>query len=134
MLDADIRANVAFGEKEEDIDDERIWQALRAAQLEDFVRGMSDGLNTCIGERGIRLSGGQRQRIGIARALYREPRLLIFDEATSALDNDTEAAIMEAINTFKGEKTMIIIAHRLSTIEGCDHIYRVKDGEILMER
>lgn len=134
MLDADIRANVAFGVKEEDIDDERVWEALRDAQLEEFVRGMSDGLNTRIGERGIRLSGGQRQRIGIARALYREPQLLIFDEATSALDNDTEAAIMEAINTLKGEKTMIIIAHRLSTIENCDHIYRVKEGKILRER
>lgn len=134
VLDADIRANVAFGGKEEEIDDERVWSALRAAQLEDFVKNMSEGLDTCIGERGIRLSGGQRQRIGIARALYREPQLLIFDEATSALDNDTEAAIMEAINALKGEKTMIIIAHRLSTIENCDYIYRVKDGKILQER
>lgn len=134
MLDGGVRANVAFGEKPEDIDEERVWNALRAAQMEDFVKGMSEGLDTRIGERGIRLSGGQRQRIGIARALYREPKLLIFDEATSALDNDTEAAIMEAINTFKGEKTMIIIAHRLTTIENCDHIYRVKDGKILQER
>ncbi len=134
MLDGDVRSNVAFGQKPEEIDDARVWQALRAAQLEDFVKGMEKGLDTAIGERGIRLSGGQRQRIGIARALYREPKLLIFDEATSALDNDTEAAIMEAINTLKGEKTMIIIAHRLTTIEGCDHIYRVKDGKIWRER
>ncbi len=134
MLDADVRANVAFGEKADEIDEERIWKALRAAQMEDFVKKLPKGLDTGIGERGVRLSGGQRQRIGIARALYREPKLLIFDEATSALDNDTEAAIMEAINTLKGEKTMLIIAHRLTTIEGCDKIYRVKDGKIVRER
>lgn len=134
MLDADVRLNVAFGEKAENIDDERVWKALRAAQMEEFVRKLPEGLETSIGERGIRLSGGQKQRIGIARALYREPSLLIFDEATSALDNDTEAAIMEAINTLKGEKTMLIIAHRLTTIESCDKIYRVKDGKIVRER
>ncbi len=134
MLDADVRSNVAFGEKPDEIDDECVWKALRAAQMEDFVRKLPEGLDTGIGERGVRLSGGQRQRIGIARALYREPHLLIFDEATSALDNDTEAAIMEAINTLKGEKTMLIIAHRLTTIESCDKIYRVKDGKIVRER
>ena len=134
MLDADVRSNVAFGESEDKIDDERVWKALRAAQMEEFVKKLPNGLDTGIGERGVRLSGGQRQRIGIARALYREPSLLIFDEATSALDNDTEAAIMEAINTLKGEKTMLIIAHRLTTIEACDKIYRVKDGKIVRER
>ncbi len=134
VLDADVRSNVAFGENDDKIDDEQVWKALRAAQMEEFVKKLPDGLDTGIGERGVRLSGGQRQRIGIARALYREPNLLIFDEATSALDNDTEAAIMEAINTLKGEKTMLIIAHRLTTIESCDKIYRVKDGKIVRER
>ena len=90
-------------------------------------------LDTEIGERGIRMSGGQRQRLGIARALYHNPELLILDEATSALDNDTEAAIMEAINNFHGRKTMLIIAHRLKTIENCDMIYAVKDGKIVQE-
>ena len=130
MLDATIRENVAFGEKREDISDERVWEALREAQLEDFVKSLPDGLDTQTGDRGVRISGGQRQRIGIARALYNDPELLIFDEATSALDNDTEAAIMEAINALKGRKTMVIIAHRLGTIENCDIIYRVENGKI----
>jgi ABC-type multidrug transport system fused ATPase/permease subunit len=130
MLDATIRENVAFGEKREDISDERVWEALREAQLEDFVKSLPDGLDTQTGDRGVRISGGQRQRIGSARALYNDPELLIFDEATSALDNDTEAAIMEAINALKGRKTMVIIAHRLGTIENCDIIYRVENGKI----
>lgn len=102
--------------------------------LAEFVRGLPQGLDTTIGERGVRLSGGQRQRIGIARALYTNPELLIFDEATSALDNETEAAIMESINRLQGKKTMIIIAHRLQTIAGCDMVYRVGDGKIERER
>ncbi len=134
LLDADIRKNVAFGVPEEEIDDERLWHALREAQLDEFVKTLPEGVYTGIGERGIRLSGGQRQRIGIARALYNDPEVLILDEATSALDNDTEAAIMDSINRLHGKKTLIIIAHRLQTIEKCDLVYRVEDGAIVKDR
>ena len=134
MLDDTIRKNVAFGISDEDMSEERIWEVLREAQLDEFVKGLPDGLDTGIGERGVRLSGGQRQRIGIARALYDDPEVLILDEATSALDNDTEAAIMDSINRFKGKKTLIIIAHRLETIKKCDHVYRVENGGITKER
>ena len=134
LLDADIRRNVAFGIPEEEIDDEKLWYALREAQLDEFIKTLPDGVYTGIGERGIRLSGGQRQRIGIARALYNDPEVLILDEATSALDNDTEAAIMDSINRLHGKKTLLIIAHRLQTIEKCDMVYRVENGAIVKER
>jgi ABC-type multidrug transport system fused ATPase/permease subunit len=134
LLDADIRKNVAFGVPEDEIDEEKLWYALKEAQLDEFVKALPEGVNTGIGERGIRLSGGQRQRIGIARALYNDPEVLILDEATSALDNDTEAAIMESINRLHGRKTLIIIAHRLQTIEKCDMVYRVENGKITRER
>lgn len=134
MMDDTIRANIAFGVDVDDIDDTRVWQVLEEAQLADFVRGLPDGINTVIGERGVRISGGQRQRIGIARALYHDPEILILDEATSALDNDTEAAIMDAIENFHGRKTMLIIAHRLKTIENCDMIYKVENGKITESR
>ncbi len=97
------------------------------------MESLPDGLETKIGERGVRLSGGQRQRIGIARALYTDPELVIFDEATSALDNDTEAAIMESINSLHGKKTLVIIAHRLTTIEECDIIFKVENGKIIRQ-
>ena len=134
MIDASIRRNVAFGCADEDIDDEKVWRALKEAQLDEFVRGLPDGLNTGIGERGIRISGGQRQRIGIARALYEDPEVLVLDEATSALDNETEAAIMDSINRLHGRKTLVIIAHRLQTIEKCDMVYRVEGGKVTRER
>ncbi len=134
MLDDSIRKNVAFGVPEEKIDEEKLWAALKEAQLDEFVKTLPEGLETGIGERGIRLSGGQRQRIGIARALYNDPEVLIMDEATSALDNDTEAAIMESINRLHGKKTLIIIAHRLQTIEKCDIVYRVENGKAVVER
>ena len=134
MLDDTIRANVAFGYDLGKIDDEQIWKALREAQLEEFVKSLPEGLDTSIGERGVRLSGGQRQRIGIARALFTDPEIIILDEATSALDNETEAAIMDAINALHGKKTLIIIAHRLTTIEECDMVYRVENGHINQER
>lgn len=133
MLDDTIRKNVAFGVPEDKIDEERLWEVLREAQLDEFVKGLPEGLDTGIGERGIRLSGGQRQRIGIARALYHDPEVLVLDEATSALDNDTEKAIMEAINRLHGRKTLIIIAHRLQTIENCDMVYRVENGRVRRE-
>lgn len=134
MLDDTIRSNVAFGVPKDKIDEDRLWEVLREAQLDEFVKTLPEGLDTGIGERGIRLSGGQRQRIGIARALYHDPEVLVLDEATSALDNDTEAAIMESINRLHGKKTLIIIAHRLQTIEKCDLVYRVENGKATIER
>lgn len=134
MVDSTIRKNVAFGCADEDIDDEKVWRALKEAQLDEFVRGLPEGLDTGIGERGIRISGGQRQRIGIARALFEDPEVLVLDEATSALDNETEAAIMDSINRLHGRKTLIIIAHRLQTIEKCDMVYRVEKGKATRER
>lgn len=130
LSDDSIRNNVAFGIEEENIDEQAVIAALKQAQLYDFVDTLPEGLDTCVGDRGIRLSGGQRQRIGIARALYHKPEILVLDEATSALDNDTEAAVMEAIDSLKGQKTIIIIAHRLTTIKNADTVYEVKDGEV----
>ncbi|WP_022772719.1 ABC transporter ATP-binding protein [Butyrivibrio sp. AE2015] len=130
LVDESIRDNIAFGIDADKINDDRIWEVCEEAQLADFIRTLPEGLDTRIGDRGVRLSGGQRQRIGIARALYHNPEILVFDEATSALDNETEAAVMEAINSFHGKKTMIIIAHRLNTIANCDIIYEVKDEKI----
>ncbi len=134
MIDSTIRKNVAFGYAEEEIDDEKVWRALKEAQLDEFVKGLPEGLDTSIGERGIRISGGQRQRIGIARALFEDPEVLVLDEATSALDNETEAAIMDSINRLHGRKTLIIIAHRLQTIEKCDMVYRIEKGKAFRER
>ena len=130
LVDESIRDNIAFGIDADQIDDDQIWKVMEEAQLADFVRSLPEGLDTTIGDRGVRLSGGQRQRIGIARALYHNPEILVFDEATSALDNETEAAVMEAINGFHGKKTMVIIAHRLNTIADCDIIYEVKDEKV----
>lgn len=130
LVDEPIRNNIAFGIADDEIDDNRIWQVLEEAQLKEFIQTLPEGMDTTIGDRGVRLSGGQRQRLGIARALYHNPEILVFDEATSALDNETEAAVMEAINSFHGKKTMVIIAHRLNTIEKCDIIYKVEGGKI----
>ena len=130
LADETIRQNVAFGISEEEIEEDKVLRALEDAQLSEFVKSLPEGLDTMVGERGVRLSGGQRQRIGIARALYGSPEILVLDEATSALDNETEAAVMEAIESLQGKITMIIIAHRLTTIAGCDYIYKVEDGNI----
>ncbi len=132
LIDESIRDNIAFGIDADRIDDKRIWDVLEEAQLKEFVKELPEGLDTTIGDRGVRISGGQRQRLGIARALYHDPEILIFDEATSALDSDTEKAVMDAINSFHGRKTMVIIAHRLNTIAKCDVIYKV-DGEKIVE-
>lgn len=129
MLDDSIRTNIVFGGA--DLGDDAVWDALKEAKLDDFVRSLPKGLDTQIGERGVRLSGGQRQRIGIARALYNKPQVLVLDEATSALDNETEASIMESIELLRGKITLIIIAHRLTTIEKCDIVYRVESGKIV---
>ena len=134
LMDDTIRNNIAFGIEEKEIDDAKLQKAIEQAQLRELIESLEQGLDTEIGERGVRLSGGQRQRIGIARALYHEPQIMILDEATSALDNDTEKAVMEAIESLHGKMTLVIIAHRLSTIQNCDHVYEVKDGGIVQER
>lgn len=128
LMDDNIRANVAFGIPESEIDDAAIEKALQEAQFDQFVHALPDGLDTMIGDRGVKLSGGQRQRIGIARALYRNPNVLVLDEATSALDSATEREVMEAIDGLHGTRTLIVIAHRLSTIRKCDKIYEVGNG------
>lgn len=129
LLDDTIRNNIAFGIEREKIDDAKIWRVLEQAQMKSYVEKLEDGLDTMLGERGIRFSGGQRQRIAIARALYYDPDILILDEATSALDNKTEEAVMEAVDMLQGWKTLIIIAHRLSTIQKCDYVYEIVDGQ-----
>ena len=131
LLDEAIRRNVAFGMRDDEIDDERVWAALRDAQLEPMVRAQKDGVNAKIGEHGTRISGGQRQRIGIARALYGDPRVLLLDEATSALDVRTERAVAETLLAMSGRRTIIIIAHRLDTIRRCERLFFLDDGKLL---
>lgn len=130
LSDDTIRNNVAFGVDEKEIDEQAVVRALQQAQLYDFVESLPEGLETYVGDRGVRLSGGQRQRVGIARALYHNPEVLVLDEATSALDNDTETAVMEAIEKLQGHKTLLIIAHRLTTIKNADVIYEVGNGKV----
>lgn len=122
-----IKENVAFGVELGEIDDELVKNVLRRAELYDFVQTLPEGVETLVGDRGVRLSGGQRQRIAIARALYHSPEIMVLDEATSALDNETETAIMSAIDALQGQVTLIIVAHRLTTIKNCDVIYEVVD-------
>lgn len=131
LLDATIKNNIAFGLNEKEIDDSKVWKAIEIAQLKAFIKELPDGLDTVIGENGVRLSGGQRQRLGIARALYHEPEILILDEATSSLDGETEREVSQAIEMLSGRKTLIIIAHRLSTIKNCDKIYYMEKGTIV---
>ena len=128
LIDDTLKNNIAFGLSDDEIDNEKIKAAVEQSQLMGTVAGLSKGLETELGENGIRLSGGQRQRIAIARALYYDPDILVLDEATSALDNETESAVMESIEKLQGQKTMIIVAHRLSTIRNCDTIYEIKGG------
>ncbi|WP_073058869.1 ABC transporter ATP-binding protein [Fodinibius roseus] len=133
LADETLRANIAFGLPEDEIDDHKVMEAVRLAQLETMLNRMPDGLDTIVGEHGTRLSGGQRQRIGIARALYHDPKVLVMDEATSALDNITEKEITNAISSLKGERTLIMIAHRLTTVKNCDKLYFMEDGKIIQE-
>jgi ABC-type multidrug transport system fused ATPase/permease subunit len=130
LTDDTLRRNVAFGLGDENIDEQAVVDAIRLAQLEDFVASLPDKLGTVVGERGVRLSGGQRQRIGIARALYHNPSVLVLDEATSSLDTPTEHGVMQAVQALQGTKTVIIVAHRLSTVEYCDRLYRIEDSRM----
>jgi ATP-binding cassette subfamily C protein len=130
LIDDTIEANIALGEKAEEVDQVKIEHAIDKAQLKSFIKHLPNGSKTIVGERGIRLSGGEKQRISIARALYRNPEVLIFDEATSALDNETEAQLMKVINTVSQNCTVIMIAHRLSTLKNCDKIIAMKNGRI----
>ncbi len=133
ITDDSLRSNVAFGVPKDEITDSAVRAAIRSAQLEEFVATLPNGLDTVVGERGVRLSGGQRQRIGIARALYHNPSVLVLDEATSSLDTETEHGVMQAVQALQGEKTVIIVAHRLSTVEYCDRLYRLEDSRIVDE-
>ena len=128
LTDDSLRRNIAFGENDDDINEAALIQAVQAARLNEFVGSLPEGLNSQVGEGGIRLSGGQRQRVGIARALYSAPQVLVLDEATSALDHDTEQGVMEAVSALHGAITILIVAHRLSTVAGCDVVYRLRDG------
>lgn len=131
LTDDTIRNNVAFGIEENMIDEKAVWRALEMAQIKDFVEKLPKGLDTEVGERGIKFSGGQRQRVAVARALYYDPDILVLDEATSALDGETEAAVMESIDSLQKHKTLIIIAHRLTTIKNCDKVYEIADGRAI---
>ena len=133
LIDDSLRRNIAFGLPNKEIDEKCVEQAIELAQLKDFVAGLPDGLETVVGERGVRLSGGQRQRIGIARALYNQPEVLVLDEATSSLDTETEQGVMQAVQALQGTKTVIIVAHRLSTVEYCDRLYRLESSRIVDE-
>lgn len=133
LLDDTIRRNIALGIPDDEIDDEKVLTAIQAAQLEEFIATLDSGLDTMVGERGVRISGGQRQRVGLARALYQNPEILIMDEATSALDNHTENLVMQALEALREGRTFIMIAHRLSTVQKCDRLYFLQDGRIEAE-
>ena len=133
LTDDTLRRNVALGLFDEEIDESAVKRAVHSAQLDTFIDELPDGLDTVVGERGVRLSGGQRQRIGIARALYHDPGILVLDEATSALDTVTESQVMAAVNALKNDKTIVIVAHRLSTVEHCERIFRLEKGKIVDE-
>ena len=133
LSDASIRRNVAFGIEEDKIDDDKVWKALEMAQLKLFVEELKEGLDTRVGEWGVKFSGGQRQRVAIARALYSDPDVLIMDEATAALDNETEKAVMESIEALQGLKTLVIVAHRLTTVKKCDEIYEIIGGKAVLK-
>jgi ABC-type multidrug transport system fused ATPase/permease subunit len=132
LTDDTLRRNVAFGIPDEQIDDLAVQRAVKAAQLEEFVSALPEGLSTIVGERGVRLSGGQRQRIGIARAIYHDPAVLVLDEATSALDNATESEVMQAVMALRGSKIIIAVAHRLSTVAECDRLFSLEKGRIVV--
>lgn len=133
FVDDTLRRNIGLGLPDQQIDDDRIWSSARTAQLEELIASLPGGLDTVIGERGVRLSGGERQRVSIARALYHDPDVLVFDEATSSLDPSTERDLTRAIDLLRGRKTIVIIAHRLTTVEHCDRLLLLKDGRVAAE-
>jgi ATP-binding cassette subfamily C protein len=130
LADDTLRRNIAFGLPDAEVNEDAIWRAVDAAQVREFVARLPLGLDTVVGERGVRLSGGQRQRVGIARALYHDPEVLVLDEATSALDHDTERAVMDAVEHLRGSRTILLIAHRFSTVQGCDRVIEVARGRV----
>jgi ATP-binding cassette subfamily C protein len=133
LIDDSLRRNIAFGFDADEIDEARVARAASEARLDDLIAALPEGLDARVGEHGIRLSGGERQRIAIARALYRDPAVLLFDEATSALDQATEREIVRAIDELRGERTVIVIAHRMSTVRGCDRIVVLDAGCVVAE-
>lgn len=133
LCDDTLRRNIAFGIPDKEINDVAIKLAIKHAQLDTYANSLDLGINTFVGERGVRISGGQRQRIGIARALYHNPPILVLDEATSSLDNETERGVMEAIVALQGSKTIVIVAHRLTTVKHCDRIFRFEQGKLVEE-
>ena len=133
LMDTTIRRNVAFGLNEKEIESTAVERALRQANLWEFVQSLPQGLDTVVGERGVRLSGGQRQRLGIARALYGNPEVIVLDEATSALDADTEREIVESFREIAHDHTLIVVAHRTSTLAYCNRLIRLEDGRIVQE-
>ncbi|MBO72147.1 MAG: hypothetical protein CMD35_00890 [Flavobacteriales bacterium] len=130
LADCSIAENIAFGVPRHQIDLSRVQQAAEQAQIARFIESIPESYESFVGERGIRLSGGQRQRIGIARALYKQARVLVFDEATSALDTDTEQALMDSVNDLSKQLTIVMIAHRLSTVQRCDRVIRIQQGRV----
>ena len=134
LMNDTVRSNVAMGVDAERIDDKLVWDALEKAALSDTIRALPDGLDTQVGERGVRFSGGECQRLGLARALYQDPTIIFFDEATSALDLETEAAVLRSIEGLRDGRTLIIVSHRSSAISNCDLVYRVQDGRVIRER
>lgn len=131
LIDDTLKKNIAFGINEKDIDDEKVTDSIDKASLLNVIKGLPDGVETILGERGVKLSGGQRQRIALARAFYHDRNILIMDESTSALDNETEKEIIREIKKLHGKKTMIVIAHRHSTVAHCDRIYKIEKGMVV---
>ena len=130
LLDDSVKANIAFGVNDEDVDEDLLWESMKKAQIDEFIKTLPDGVDTRVGERGVKFSVGQCQRIGIARALYERPQILIFDEATSALDADTASAVIDSINELYGKHTIIVISHHANALEHCDIVYTINDGTV----
>ena len=134
LTDETIKNNIAFGVDDNAIDNQKIEKAVSTAQLTEFVNRLKLGLNTIVGERGVKISGGERQRIGIARALYNDPKILVFDEATSALDLETEKDILDTLLELKKDKTIIFITHRISSLKYCNKVYELKNGILTIKK
>jgi ABC-type multidrug transport system fused ATPase/permease subunit len=132
LIDDSLKNNIIFGNKTDLVDVKMLNEAIEISSLNEFIGDLPDGLDTFVGERGVRLSGGQRQRICIARALYNKPQIIVFDEATSALDSNTERKIQESIKSLHGKRTMIIVSHRQTSLDYCDKVYKVENGQVTL--